>query len=144
MLAGTTQNGGTLLTDVTTGLPVIGDAVGTVYKLGLDGSNYSEQCVFNTADSGLLGANPGGGVVESGDGFYGVTIPTGAIVNGLYGYGLIYKCGPEYTGPKSGLRPFVDTNGGGTLPMWLLIVLTAILGLRLLRRPPVLSSLVIH
>lgn len=127
MLAGTTLSGGTLPND-DAGQPVAGSAVGTVYKLSLDGATYREQCVFNTTDAGLKGAAPVGGVVQTSDGnFYGTT------AGGGYG-GVIYKCGDKYEGGVIGIRPFVDDSGGGNLPLWLLVVLSLVLGLRLMRQ----------
>jgi uncharacterized repeat protein (TIGR03803 family) len=135
MLAGTTQFGGTLPTD-DTGQPVAGAAAGTVYKLSLDGATYSEQCVFNAANSPALGFTPIGGVVQTADGNYYGTTTTG----GLYSYGLIYKCGTQYGGGVIGIRPFVDQKSGA-LPTWLLVLLTSLLGLRLIRQRPELNLL---
>jgi uncharacterized repeat protein (TIGR03803 family) len=122
-IAGTTQLGGTLPTNV------VGTAAGTVYTLSLDGATYNQECVFNAANAALGGGRPQSGVTQVGGNFYGNAAA------GLYNFGVIFKCGSPHTGPVLGVQPYVDYNsGGGALPLWMIALLTAVLMMQLLRR----------
>jgi hypothetical protein len=58
----------------------------------------------------------------------------GTAPGGLYGYGVIFKCGTPYTGVLVGLRPFVNPNGGGgALPLWMITGLAALVGVQMAR-----------
>jgi uncharacterized repeat protein (TIGR03803 family) len=107
VLFGTTQNGGA-------------NNVGTVFKMGLDGSGYNILRSFGTPNQTLDGANPYGGLVQGssqGDTgvLYGTTLAgTGSGSGGAYGIVFALLVNPAVT-----ITPMSNPAGSnGTVVFW--------------------------